>query len=90
MPDPKPRIDILIVDADPVSSATMAAAFDNNTAATSVCVVHDVNDAKARLREGESNALVIDIFSLGVDKGIDLIHLVRKEYPPSPVWTPPR
>ena len=85
MPDPKPRIDILIVDDDPVSSATIAAAFKNNTAATSVFVANNVSEAKQKLDAGITNALVIDIFSLGVDIGIDLIKLVRKEHPAFPI-----
>jgi hypothetical protein len=85
MPDPKPRIDILIVDADLVSSASIAAAFENNNAATSVLAVHNVNDAKAKLNTGEINALVVDIFSIGVDNGLGLIELVRKEHPSFPI-----
>ena len=85
MADPKPRIDILIVDTNPVFSASISAAFENDTAATSVLVAHSVNDAKEKLGVGTANALVIDIFSVGVDSGLEFIQLVRKEHPAFPI-----
>ena len=85
MADPKPRFDILVADADSVSSAAIAAAFDRNTAATSVLVARSADEGKAMLAQGKANALVVDIFSLGVASGIELIETTRQDYPTFPV-----
>lgn len=85
MAGPKPRLDILVADADPVSSAAAAAAFDGSTGVTSVSIAHAVDEARNILEHGTANALVVDIFSLGVDRGIKLIENTRQNYPLFPI-----
>jgi DNA-binding NarL/FixJ family response regulator len=85
MSDPKPRLEILVADADPVSSAAIAAAFDRSTGVTCVSIAHTIDEARNILAHGRSNALVVDIFGVGVDRGIELIKETRERYLAFPI-----
>ncbi len=85
MADPEPRLDILVADSDSASSAAIAAAFSQSNGVTTVSIARAAEEATAMLAHEKSNALVVDIFSLGVEIGIKLIENTRKLRPESPI-----
>ena len=85
MKDSKQQLNILVVDADTVYSTAIFNAFKQVPIVRSVKYSRDVKEARSILSEGYINSIAIDIFTIGVGEGIDLILYIRETFPSLPI-----
>jgi len=85
MADPNPQITVAIVDGDTTFSAMLAAVLRGNDLVASVLTFHDPARARIAFDADDANALIIDLFTVGPNAGIDLIEYLRKSHRAVPI-----
>ena len=85
MADPRPRLDIALADTDRSFSVFLKRLFEDNTPVTSVTIFNQTNDVLRSFGDSSSNALVIDIFTMGVDQGLEIITTLTENFPTVPI-----
>ena len=78
-------LNVVIIDADKIGSSILKTVFERIEDINNVSIFEDPVEALKTFEKDESNALLIDIFSLGIEKGIEIIKTVRNKYPNAPV-----
>jgi hypothetical protein len=76
---------VVILDKDTTSAKILKAVIETNPDMDEVAVFDQQIDSDIAFRDKNFNCLFIDIFSLGVDTGIDIIDSMRRDHPKFPI-----
>ncbi len=79
------RLKVVILDTDSVSAAVLKAVIETKPDIEGVIAFNQTKAANDAFRHSGYNSLFIDIFSFGVESGIDFIEHMRTEYPTVPI-----
>lgn len=72
-----PLLDITIIESDTKIASLLRSAFEGHRQVKSVSILPDTTSALDRFRDESSNALLINIFDVGIDSGVTLIENLR-------------
>src|SRR5207253_776205 len=79
---------IAILDHSPVASV-LKTIFENIPDVISAELFTEPDKVLSAFERDEANSLLIDIFSIGVVSGINLINMVRERFPHAPICHSP-
>jgi hypothetical protein len=85
MSKPLVAFTVMIADANRISSRTLQRQLATKPNVAKVEIFDRLETARKALGDGEFNCLFVDIFSLGIDTGIELIQLIQAKSPEAPI-----
>lgn len=79
------ELNLAIVDSDSTYSSFLESILKNKIGLKKTAIFNNTLSAKSAFENTDLNGLIIDIFSVGVKDGIDLINHIRTDYQHVPV-----